>query len=74
MFVAPNFECFTKYDAFCEHSFNYACLSRLRRIVVKRFEIMEKLYSPKHCLKGWWGNAYAAYLTPPPLDPPLVVS
>ena len=26
MFLALNFECFTKYDAFCLHSFDYACL------------------------------------------------
>ena len=26
--MAPNFECFTKYDAFCLHSFNYACSRR----------------------------------------------
>ena len=43
-FLVPNFEYFTN-DAFCSHSFNYACL---RCIVMKRFEIMEKFY-PKHC-------------------------
>ena len=26
IFLAPNFECFTKYDVFCSHSFEYACL------------------------------------------------
>ena len=30
------FECFIKYDAFCKHSFDYACLRRLRFIVMNR--------------------------------------
>ena len=33
-FLAPTFECFIKYDAFCKHSFDYACLRRLRFIVM----------------------------------------
>ena len=50
MFLASDFECFSKYDAFCSHSFDYACLERLMHIVRKRFEIIEKFYSyPKHC-------------------------
>ena len=49
IFLAPNFECFTNNDAFCLHSFDYACLRRLRHIVMKKFEIVEKLYSSKHC-------------------------
>ena len=44
--LAPNFECFTN-DAFCSHSFDYACLRRLRHIVMKRFDILEKFYSSK---------------------------
>ena len=40
-FLAPNFTCFTN-NAFCSHSFDYACLRRLRYIVMKRFKIMEK--------------------------------
>ena len=54
-FLAPNLECFTKYDAFCSHGFNYACLRRLRHIVIKRFEVIEKFYSSKALLKmaGW---------------------
>ena len=65
MTLAPNFECFTNYDAFCLHSFNYACLRRLRHIVMKRFEIMEKFYSSKTLLKMAGGGM------PPPLDPSL---
>ena len=44
--LLPNFKCFAN-DALCSHSFAYACLSRLRHIVMKRFEIMEKFYSSK---------------------------
>ena len=29
-------ECFIKNDAFCKHSFDYACLRRLRFIVMNR--------------------------------------
>ena len=36
IFLAPNFECFIKYDSFCKHSFDYACLRRLRFIVMNR--------------------------------------
>ena len=36
IFLAPTFECFIKYDAFCKHSFDYACLRRLRFIVMNR--------------------------------------
>ena len=36
IFLAPNFECFIKYDAFCKYSFDYACLRRLRFIVMSR--------------------------------------
>ena len=36
---------------FCTHSFDYACLRRLRLIVMKRFEIMEKIYLSKALLK-----------------------
>ena len=73
IFLAPNFECFTKH-VLCSHSFDYAYLRQLRHIVMKRFEIMEKFYSSKALLKMAGGGlgAYAAYPTYP-LDPPLVV-
>ena len=62
IFLAPNFECFTKYDAFCSHSFDYACLRRLRHIVMKRFEIMEKFYLSKALLKiAGRGDASPSY-------------
>ena len=50
IFLASNFECITNY-AFCSHSFDYACLSRFKHIVMKRFEIMEKFYSSKKLSK-----------------------
>ena len=41
-------------------------LRRLRHIVMKRFEFMEKFYSSKTLLKTAGGeNAYAAYPTSP---------
>ena len=59
-------------DAICSHSFDYACLRRLRHIVMKRFEIVERLYSSKALLKmasggGGGGEGDAS----PTLDPPL---
>ena len=39
------------YDAFCTHGFDHACLRRLRHIVRKRFEIMEKFYLSKALVK-----------------------
>ena len=47
VFGPYSFECFTKYDSFGLHSFDFACLRRLRHIVTKRFKIMEKFYSSK---------------------------
>ena len=68
IFLAPNFECFTNYDAFYLYSFDYECLRRLRHIVVKRFEIMKKFYSSKPLLKmAGGGDAFPH----PLLDWPL---
>ena len=58
MFLAPNFERFTKYDAFCLQSFNYACLRSLRDIVTKRFENAENFYSFKALLKMAGGGVH----------------
>ena len=65
LFLAPNFECFTN-DAFCSHSFDYACLKRLRHIVMKRFEIMEKFYSFKTLLKIAGGGMHTQHTPHPP--------
>ena len=69
MFLAPNSEYFAKYDAFCSHGFDYACLRRLSHIVVKRFEMMERFYSSKALLKMAGGGI--ASPTSPSLDPPM---
>ena len=46
-------------------------LKRLRHIVMKRFEIMEKFYSSKTLLKmAGGGDAYAAYPTSHPGSAP----
>ena len=50
-FFVPKSECFTKSDAFCLYIFDYACLGHKGLLLSKRFEIMEKLYSSKTCLK-----------------------
>ena len=70
MFLAPNFECFTKYDAFCSHSFDYACLRRLKHIVTNRFEITENFYPSKALSKMDGGGMHSPH---PPLDPPLAI-
>ena len=42
-----------KYDAFCSHIFDNACL-RLRPIaILKRFETTENCIHQKHFLNGW---------------------
>ena len=51
-------------NAFCSHSFEYACLRRLRHTVMKRFEIMEKFYSSKALLKMAGGGT--PHIAPPP--------
>ena len=74
MFLAPNFECFTKSDAFCSHSYDYACLRRLRHIVMKRSEIIEKFYSSKTLLKMAGGGMHTQHTRHSSfLDLPLVV-
>ena len=50
-FCAPNSECFTKCDAFSFYIFDYAYLGRKVYLLLKRFEIMENLYSSKTCSK-----------------------
>ena len=71
MFLAPNFKCFNKYDASCSHSFDCACLKRLRYIVMKRLEITEYFYSSKALLK-MAGGVDASPTSP--LDPALLTA
>ena len=70
-FFDPDSECLVKYDAFCFHIFDYACLRRRGLLLSKRFEIMEKLYTgtSKTLLKMASGRMYiplAASPHPPP--------
>ena len=69
IFLSPHCECFTKYDAFCSHSFDYASFRRLRHIVMKRFEIRKNCYSSTALLKMAGGGMHPQH---PPLDPLLV--
>ena len=67
--LAPNFECFTKYDAFCLHSFDHACLRQLRHdIVMKRIKIMAKFDSSKALLKMVGGGMHPPH---PPGSAPV---
>ena len=34
-FFDPNYKCFAKYDAFCSHIFDYACLRRKNLIFIE---------------------------------------
>ena len=73
IFLAPKFECFTKYNAFCARNFNYAWLRRIRHIAYEEVRNHGKiLFIPNIVENGWWGNAYAAYPTSLRY-PPLVV-
>ena len=75
-FLAPNFECFTKYDAFCSHSFDYVTcvLKATKAYCYEEVRNYEKILFIQNIVENgwWWGNAYAAYSTSP-LDSPLIV-
>ena len=61
-FFDSHFEYFAKYDTFCSHIFNYACLRRKGLYLSKRFEIIRKLYASKTCFEnGWWEDAYRSF-------------
>ena len=69
MFLAPNFECFTKYDAvsITLHSFDYACGDS--GILLRRGSKLRKNFIlSKHCWKWLVGGMHPVH--PPPLDPP----
>ena len=66
-FFDLNSECFAKYDSFCSHIFNYACLK-----LSKRSEIIEKFYTSKSFLKMAGGRMHIPH--PAPLDSPLAIS
>ena len=72
----PYSECFTKYDAFCLHIFDYVCLRRIDVLKAKMFEIMEKFYTSITFLimaSGTVGGCIP-YPSSYPLDPSLAIS
>ena len=57
-FFDRNSGCFAKYDAFCSHIFNYACLWR-RLIAIERVRNYRKTVCIKNIFEnGWWEDAY----------------
>ena len=72
----PNSECFAKYDAFCSHIFDYACLRRsLRLSDIDEVQNYGKIVYIKSIFEnGWWEDAYSLGPHPTPLDPPLAIS
>ena len=67
-----------KYDAFCSHIFDYACLRRKGSLSM-RFEITEKLYAfteklQKTFLKMAGGRLHTSHTSSTPLDAPLAIS
>ena len=57
--LTPNFECFTKADAFCSHSFDYACLRRLRSYWYEGVRNKGKFLFIQSIVENgwWWGGA-----------------
>ena len=68
-FSRPNYKCFAKYDAFCAHIFDYACL---RVIAIVEIQNYEKLYTSKTFVKMAGGKMHTPY--PTFLDQPLTIS
>ena len=52
-FFDPNFECFAKYDAYCSHILDYACLMLMATEEVRKYA---KLYARNIFENGWWGG------------------
>ena len=73
-FFDPNSECFAKYDTFCLHSFNYACLRRkaYRPSYQRDLKLQKKLYASKTFLKMADGRMHIPH--PTPLDSLLAKS
>ena len=61
-FFDPHSECFTKYDVFCSHIFDYACLRR-KIIAIKEVRNYEKtVYIKKRCWKWLVGGCIVLIL------------
>ena len=52
-FFVPNFECCTKYNAFCSYIFDYDCLLGRKAYCYRKGSKLwfKKLYASKTCLK-----------------------
>ena len=70
-FFDPNSECFVKYDAFCLHIFDYACLWRKTYCYQRGSNYGKIVYIKNTFENSWWEDAYSY---PIPLDPPLAIS
>ena len=64
-FFDRNSECFAKYDTFCSHIFNYACLRRKRLIVIEEVRNYRKLYTSKTFLKMAGGSVVLEQVVSP---------
>ena len=59
-FFDPDSECFARYDAFCSHIFNYACLGR-EAYSYRKGSHYRKIACIKNIFEnGWWENAYSS--------------
>ena len=63
-FFASKSECLTKYDAFCSHIFDYACLWRKLIDIEKARNNGKTVFIKIVFENGWWGDAFL-------LDPPM---
>ena len=74
-FFDPNSACFPKYDAFCLHIFDYACLRRkayrYRKDSKLRINYIGLGYIKSIFENGWCEDAYLSFY---PLDPSLAIS
>ena len=56
-----NSECFAKYDTFCSHIFNYACLRRKAYVAIEEVRNYRKIVYIKNTFEnGWWEDAYTS--------------
>ena len=54
----PNSGCFAKYDAFCSHIFDYACLKR-KAYSYQKVRNYKKIVCITNIFEnGWWEDAY----------------
>ena len=60
----PNSECFAKYDAFCSHIFDYACLWRIRLIAIEEVRNHGKIVYIKNFSKMAFERMHTPHATP----------